>query len=432
MELLILIGLIILNGVFAMSEMAVVSTRKARLQERIDNGDANARAALDLAENPNRFLSTVQIGITLVGVGAGAFGGSALAQPLADTLRQTVPALDSYANQISFLLIVGLTTYLSLVIGELVPKRIALSDPEQFASLIARPMTWLSRLAAPLVFFLSRSTEFVAGLLGIRAEGDDRVTEYEIIALVREGVRSGEIESAEHDMVRGVFDLDARLVSEILTPRNEIVWFDIDDTSDAIRDKLLHTTFSAYPVAQGDLDRVLGVVRSKDLLTQLLDKGEVDLKALLLEPLIVPETVYIADVLQHFKQKVVHVALVIDEYGSLEGLITLNDIVEEIVGDVDMEDPQIVQRVDGSWLLDGYTQIAQLQATLTDFAIPDEEDRDYQTLAGFILKRLGRVPQAAETFRWQGYDFEVMDMDGNRVDKVMITRREIPQEAADE
>lgn len=429
MELLILIGLIVLNGVFALSEMAVVSTRKARLQEQIDKGDAGAQAALKLAENPNRFLSTVQVGITLIGIVAGAFGGSALAGDLAITLRQLVPALDPYADQLGFLLIVGLTTYLSLVVGELVPKRIALSNPEGFASLIARPMTWLSRLAAPIVFFLSKSTEFVTGLLGIQGEGDDSVSEYEIIAMVREGVRSGDIETAEHDMVRGVFDLDARTVSEILTPRNEVVWFDINDTSNVIRDKLAHTTFSAYPVVQDDLDNILGIVRSKDLLTQLLDKGEINLSDLMLEPLIVPETVYIADVLQQFKQKVGQVALVIDEYGSLEGLLTLNDIVEEIVGDVDMEDPQIIQRKDGSWLLDGYTQITQIEEALPNFTVPEAEDRDYQTLAGFVLKRLGRLPEAADTFSWEGFEFEIVDMDRNRVDKVLVTLQTTPKEA---
>jgi len=421
MELLFLIALFAINGIFAMSELAVVSVRKARLQTFIDEGNQSAAAALKLANAPNRFLSTVQIGITLVGIVIGAFGGSALADDLARLLTQVFPAVADIAAQLSFALIVTLTTYLNLVVGELVPKRIALNNPERIAMLVARPMRWLSIAAAPLVTLLSWSTDVLTRLLGIQREGENSVTDFEIVAMMREGLRSGEFQEQEQEMVKGALELDDLFVREILTPRTEIIWLDQDDDLDTIRTRILAYRFSAYPVCDGDLDHVIGVVRAKDLLAKLLEGVSFTLQDVMLPPLFVPETALSLNVLNRFKSAPVHVAIILGEYGGVDGLVTLNDIVEEVVGDVDLNDPAVTRRADGSWLLDGNFSMHNLEDTLPAFQAPEDEGSYYNTLAGFVLYRLGEIPKAGDFFDWGAYRFEVMDMDGNRVDKVLIS-----------
>ena len=421
MALVILIALILLNGVFALAELAIVSANKARLEQASEAGSLGARTALDLANDPNRFLSTVQIGITLVGIFAGAFGGTALADDFAQQLNAIFALPVSIAEQISFGLIILFTTYLSLVIGELVPKRIALNNPEKMAILIARPMKLLASVSAPLVWFLSKSSEIVARLLGVQGADTNFITDFEVIAMVREGLVSGEFNTDEHDMVKGVLELDDRRVREIATPRTDIVWFDIDSSQDDIRQILQETSYSAYIVADKTIDNILGVVSTKDMLTHLMKNDTIQLDKILHDPFYTPKSAMVADVLEHFKNTHINITLVIGEYGGLEGIVTLNDIVEQVLGDIDMRDKDPVQRADGSWLVDGQYSILELQEFFHDFDTPIDERKDYTTLAGFVLTRLGHIPQVAETFDWGSYHLEVMDMDGQRVDKVLIS-----------
>lgn len=423
MGFIFLFGLIILNGIFAMSELAIVSANKARLEQASENGKQGATVAIKLAEDPNRFLSTVQIGITLIGIFAGAFGGSALTDDVRLFLTEQVNLSENVAEQISLGLIVLFTTYLSLVIGELVPKRIALSNPEQVSTLVARPMHWLSRLSAPLVWFLSQSTEFVARLLGVQGENSNFITDFEVIAMVREGMVSGEFDMKEHDMVKGALELDDMRVREIATPRTEVTWLNINDSQGNIRRILRETDFSAYIVADETIDNIVGVVSTKALLTHLITVNQINLQSVISEPFFIPKTAIVADVLDYFKETDINIALILDEYGSFDGLITLNDIVEQVLGDVDMQDTEPVQRSDGSWLIDGHTQINDIQDIFNDFELPENESSDYQTLGGFVLKRLGHIPEAGNIFDWHNYRIEVVDMDGKRVDKVLIQEK---------
>lgn len=421
MEIVVLVLLIVLNGVFAMSELAIVSSSKSRLQQLADKGNKGALTAIQLASDPNRFLSTVQIGITLIGIIAGAFGGSAIAGDIAELVRSNVPALENYAEEIGFAVIVTITTYLSLVIGELVPKRIALRNPERMAAVVARPMHMLSNVATPLVWLLSKSTEIVSRLLGFGGEGDNFITDYDVFALMREGLEFGEFDAEEHAMVIGALELDDRQVREILTPRTAIVTLDVDASQDVISATLAEHRYSAFPICAGDVDNIVGIVRSKDLLSQIIKDKEVHLVDIMHQPLFVPETVPAIDVLRQFKQVTVHMAIVIGEHGGTEGIITLTDIVEEVLGDVDMADPEMIKRPDGSWLIDGHLPIDSLTDIIAEFVMPEDEAGDYNTLAGFVLKRLGHIPQASDTFTWQDYRFEVVDMDGKRIDKVLVS-----------
>ncbi len=420
MEFFFLLALIIINGVFAMSELAIVSANKARLEQESDNGVQGAKVAIKLANDPNRFLSTVQIGITLVGIFAGAFGGSALADDVNLFLVEQLSISQNIAEQLSLALIVLVTTYLSLVIGELVPKRIALNNPERVSSMVARPMQLLSQVSAPLVWFLSKSTEAVARILGVQGENSNFITDFEVIAMVREGIVSGEFDDNEHEMVKGALQLDDKRVREIGTPRTDITWLDINDTQEDIRKVLRETTFSTYIVADETIDNVVGLVRTKDLLTHLVTENTINLRAILHPAFYVPQTAIALDVLQRFKTSEVNSAVVVDEYGSLAGIVTLNDIVEQVLGDLDMQDIEPVERADGSWLIDGQSPIIDLLEVLDGFDLPDDEKSDYHTLAGFVLKRMGHIPETGDTFEWNNYIIEVVDMDGQRVDKLII------------
>lgn len=422
-EILIILVLIIANGVFSMSEMAIVSARKVRLQQLANQGDAKARAALKLAESPNHFLSTVQVGISLIGILTGAFGGATIANRLAIYIK-FVPLLAPYSEPISFGIAVLLITYLSLIVGELVPKRLALNNPEKIASIVAIPMQALAAIASPVVFLLSASTDLILRVLGITASTEPQVTEEEIKILIEQGTEAGTFEEAEQDMVERVFRLGDRPVSYLMTPRPDIVWLDLDDSAEENRQKMVNSAYSRYPISQGGLDNVLGVIPVTDLLARSFRGEPLDLTMGLRQPVFVPESTRGLKVLELFKQTITHMALVVDEYGVIQGLVTLNDIMSEIVGDVPSTDgqdqPQAVQREDGSWLLDGMLPVEEFLELFGMEEWQSEERGSYQTLGGFVITHLGRIPAAADYFEWQSMRIEVMDMDGNRVDKVLV------------
>ncbi|MBE9050292.1 HlyC/CorC family transporter [Nostocales cyanobacterium LEGE 11386] len=422
-EVFIILILVIANGVFSMSEMAVVSARKVRLQQLANQGDAKARAALKLAESPNHFLSTIQIGITLIGILTGAFGGATIASRLAVYVR-LIPFLAPYSEPISFGIVVLLITYLSLIVGELVPKRLALNNPERIASIVAIPMRALAALAAPVVYLLSATTDMILLGLGITPSIEPQVTEEEIKILIEQGTEAGTFEEAEQDMVERVFRLGDRPVSYLMTPRPDIVWLDLEDSPEENRQKMVESAYSRYPVCQGGLDNVLGVIPVTDLLARSFRNEPLDLTMGLRQPVFVPESTRGLKVLELFKQTITHMALVVDEYGVIQGLVTLNDIMSEIVGDVPEgpgeDEPQAVQREDGSWLLDGMLPVEEFLELFDMEEWEVEERGSYQTLGGFVINHLGRIPTAADYFEWHGMRIEVMDMDGNRVDKVLV------------
>ncbi|MDZ7964899.1 MAG: hemolysin family protein [Nostoc sp. DedSLP03] len=427
-EISIILVLIIANGVFSMSEMAIVSARKVRLQQLANQGDAKAMAALKLAESPNHFLSTVQVGISLIGILTGAFGGATIANRLAVYVR-LVPLLAPYSEPISFGIVVLLITYLSLIVGELVPKRLALNNPERIASIVAIPMQALAAIASPVVFLLSTSTDLILRVLGITASTEPQVTEEEIKILIEQGTEAGTFEEAEQDMVERVFRLGDRPVSYLMTPRPDIVWLDLDDSAEENRLKMVDSAYSRYPVCQGGLDNVLGVIPVTDLLARSFRGEPLDLTIGLRQPVFVPESTRGLKVLELFKQTITHMALVVDEYGVIQGLVTLNDIMSEIVGDVPSTDgqdqPQAVQREDGSWLLDGMLPVEEFLELFGMEEWESEERGSYQTLGGFVITHLGRIPAAADHFEWQSMRIEVMDMDGNRVDKVLVVPKAV-------
>jgi putative hemolysin len=422
-EILFIIILLIANGIFAMSEAAVISTRKARLHQRASDGDKKAQAALALANDPHNFLATVQIGITLVGILAGAFGGATIAHEL-DTALETIPWLAPYSEALSLVAVVLVITYLSLVIGELVPKSIALNDPEGIASRIALPMSQLSRYAAPLVSLLSASTKIMLRLMGIKSSEEPAVTEEEIRVMITQATATGTFQQVESQMVEQVFRIGDLRVSAFMTPRTELVWLDIDETWETILEKLTAHNFSRYPVVQGKLDNVVGIVRTKDVLTTQLKGEPVNLPTLLRQPLFVPETMSALTLLEKLRRKASHTALVIDEYGGLQGLITLNDVLEEIIrNDTEpssLDEPEIVRREDGSWLLDGMLSVDRLKDILNLKVLPGEREAGYQTLGGFVMANIDRLPIAGDHFEIPNWRFEVMDMDGHRVDKVLV------------
>lgn len=422
LEIMIIILLFIANGVFAMSEIAIVSARKARLQQLADEGNTRARVALDLARDPNQLLATVQIGITLVGILAGAFGGATIAEKIGAFLK-TLPIFAPYGKVMGVGIVVLALTYLSLVLGELVPKRIALNSPERIASSVASSMRTLSKIASPVVWLLSFSTTIVIRILGLRRSSEPSVTEEEIKLLIEQGTQTGVFEEAEQDMIEGVLRMAERPVSLLMTPRQQIVSFDIYDSFEQIREKLTDSNHSRFPVTQGSLHNVLGIVRAKDLLAQLLAGPTMDLRASLRPPLFVPKTISVLKLLEMFKQKQTHIALVVDEYGEIQGIVTHNDILEGIVGDIpsvgEAAEPQATRREDGSWLLDGMLHIDRLKEIFDFKELPDEDEGSYQTVGGFFISQVRRIPFVGQYFEWGYVRFEVVDMDGTRVDKVL-------------
>jgi putative hemolysin len=418
-----IILLILRNGFFAMSETALVSSRKARLRQRAEEGDRGARAALELADSPNRFLSTVQIGISLIGVLAGAFGGATLARPLAGALRG-VPALAPYAGSVAFGAVVVAITYLSLILGELVPKRLALNGAEVVASRVSGPMRLISTITSPAVWFLSASTEAVLGLLRARSTPESPVSEQEVEILMEEGARAGVFEEEERDLVRRALQLDDRPVHELMTPRPKVAWLDADDPQEEVLRQAREAGHSYYPVARGDLDDLLGIASVKDAWVRQAFGEPADLLDSLRRSLLVPEGAPATDALEAFKRSGLPTALVIDERGHIEGLVTLTDVLEALVGEVPGEDEPaeeaILRREDGSWLVDGLLAAHELKKHLGTRGLPREGETDYQTVGGMVMEALGRVPEEGDRFEWEGYSFEVLDMDGRRVDKVLV------------
>lgn len=421
-QLLIIFLLILLNGLLAMSEIAIVSARRARLKERMETGRRGAKAALHLAEDPNRFLSTVQIGITLVGILAGAFGGATVGKTFGAWLAETLPVSETYSDLIGIGAVVTLTTYLSLVLGELVPKRLGMEYPEAIAMVVARPMTRISRLMTPIVNVLSFSTNLILRLLQINPNAEPSVTEAEVIHMIEEGAGEGIFDTGEAAMVQGVFQLDELFVRDIMTPRIEIRALRFGDPIDDIKSIMLQSPHSNYPVYESDLDNVIGMLTAKDLLHPLLHGDEINLRQLMRPPQFMPEITVASRALETFKASGSHVALVIDEHGGVDGLITINDILEEIVGDIDADEPEIVQRADGSWLLDGRMAMTRFDEFLPKkLLLPEDEVGSYRTLAGFVMARTARYPRIADQFDYAGLRFEVVDMDGARIDRVLVS-----------
>lgn len=430
LEILILLVLLVANGVLALAEIAIVSSRKARLKQLADEGSLRARDAMELAAEPSQFLSTVQIGITLVGILAGAFGGATLSAPLAALLRQAA-FLVPYADQIAFVLVVILITYLSLVIGELVPKRLALTNPEQFAMSVARPMRVLSRITLPLVRFLTFSTEAILRIMNVTLTNEQTVTEEEVKNLIDEGTATGVFEPTEREIVSRVFRLGDLVVNALMTPRTELVTLDIQDSEKTIRRKLTLYNHSRYPVIRGAVDNILGIVATKDLIEQTLEGKSINVALAMKSALFVPEGMAALDLLEKFKSERTHHAIVTDEYGSVSGLITINDLIEALVGEMpataDGDEPEVVERQDGSFLVDGKLPTHEFKEKFEIKALPEEDDGYYQTVGGFVMTMLGRIPRAGDRFQWTGWQVEVMDMDGRRVDKVLMTRSAEPE-----
>ncbi|MFV3127954.1 hemolysin family protein [Niveispirillum sp. KHB5.9] len=421
LELAAVLFLILLNGFFAMSELAVVSARKIRLQQMAEEGSRGAKTALSLQEDPSRFLSTVQIGITLIGVINGAVGGATLAERLAPVL-DAIPALTGYGETLSIALVVMAITYLSLIAGELVPKRIALNNAEAIASFAAPIMRSLSRATAPFVWLLGASTEAMLKLLRVPEKPEQTVTEEEVKSLIAEGTATGVFDPGEKRMIEGVMRLADRTVRSIMTPRPEVMWLDIDDEPENIKREIRETHHSRFPVCRGDFDDVIGVIHTKDLLHRLLQGGSFDLRADVRDALVVHDGTEVMRLLDLFKKSGEQMAIVVDEYGTVEGITTLTDVLEGIAGelpDEGGEDSDIVRREDGSLLIDGMMAVEEVEAHLGLKSLRDE-DSGYHTLAGFLLFKLGRIPTAGEYADHDGYRFEVVDMDGRRIDKVLV------------
>jgi putative hemolysin len=416
--ILLLVGA---NGLFAMAELAVLSARRPRLRQLAESGDRRARVALDLVDDPNRFLSTVQVGITTVGTLAGAFGGATLAEELAARIGE-VPGLAPYAEAIGLGVVVAGIAYVSLVLGELVPKRLALGRPERIALAVAIPLRLLSIVAIPVVRLLAGSTELVLRAFGVRAAERPPITEEEVKILIQEGARAGVFEPAEQEMIQRVFRLDNLRASTLMTRRAEIVWIDPADPPDRVRLKVTGGAHSRFPVCDGGLDKILGIVRARDLLAQVADGRPFDLRGLLRMPLLIYERMPALRVLERFQRTGTHIALVLDEFGGVGGLLTLHDIMEAIVGALppagEPAEPRATRRPDGSWLLDGRITRQEFEDLFPPARLPEG---DYETLAGFILAHLGRIPQVADRFEWGGFRFEIMDMDGNRIDQILVT-----------
>ncbi|MDC7698570.1 hemolysin family protein [Vogesella indigofera] len=424
MDIFIIFVLFFLNGIFAMAEIAIVSSRKVRLQQWAEEGHRGAIAALKLADEPTRFLSTIQIGITLIGILSGAFGEAAIADRLIPYFA-SVPLLADIARPLALGITVLLITYFSLIIGELVPKRIGMQNPEVLATVLAPPMLLLARATRPLVRFLSLSTETVLRVLGIKKPKEPSITEEEIKVLMEQGAEEGIFERAEQELVENIFSLDEKKVVSIMTQRKDIIALDIDDPLEDNLRIIKQSVFTRYPVCKGGFENVLGMIQAKDLLHRLLDDKSVTLAELVRPPLYVPEAISPMQLLEQFKRTRNHTALVVDEYGEIEGLVSINDVMEAIVGDLPTEasdsDEEIVQRDDGSWLVDGMMSLDDFKEHFDLDMIEGEETGDFQTVAGFVIFMLGRVPATADRVEWGGFTFEVVDMDRTRVDKLLVT-----------
>jgi magnesium and cobalt exporter, CNNM family len=436
MELLILLSLILLNGVFAMSEMSVVSSRKVRLEQWADEGRPGARVALALANEPGDFLSTIQIWITAIAISTGALGEATVAKDLAGQFS-AFSLLRPYADTLALAVVLVGVTLCSLIIGELVPKRLALRNPEGIASATARPMQLLSQLASPLTKALSIATEAVLRLFGIQALQGPPITQEEIKVLMEQGARAGVFEKHEQVMVSRVFRMDERRLASAMTPRVDIAYLDLNEPFDANRQKLLDSPHSRFPLCKDGLDHIVGIVHAKALLDDAFAGRIANLASHASKPLYLPDTLTVMELLEMFKKRRQHLALVVDEYGELQGLVTMTDVMETLVGDIptveEAYEPDIVRREDGSLLMDGAVAAERFrEVTGLEQQLPGEDTGSYHTLGGFVMMQLGRVPQVGDKFESSGFRFEIVDMDGNRVDKLLVSptaagsRRNLP------
>lgn len=432
-EILVIFFLLLANGIFAMAEISVVSSRKGRLKALADEGSPKALAALALAQEPTRFLSTVQIGITLIGILAGAFGGATLSEEVA-AVAARIPSLEPYSNAIGLGVVVAGITFFSLIIGELVPKRVGLSNPEKKAMLLAAPMNALSKVAAPLVWVLTSSTDLVLRLLGFGKEQESPPSEEEIAHLMEQGAAAGVFHRGERQMVEGVLRLDERPVTEIMTRKSKIVFLNVNDPDEANWRKIVTSGHSHFPVYEGTRDHVLGMVSVKALWANAAIGIPSRLRDHLTKPLFVPRSVTVVQLLESFKKTGKHLALVTDEYGSIQGIVSLIDVMEAIVGDLpepgDRRAPDAVQRDDGSWLIDGAMDIEEFKTRFAFPLLPRERESGFETLGGFVLDRFGHIPTVGEHFNWNGWRVEVMDMDRHRIDKVLLCKLPVSPETA--
>jgi putative hemolysin len=426
LQILLILVLILANGIFALSEIAIVSSRKARLERMAEEGHSGAKIALELKDEPTQLLSTIQVGITLIGIVTGAFGGATIAEVLAVHMRK-VNALAPYSDGLSMLIAVSIITYLSLIVGELVPKKIGLNNPEPIAVIISGPMRTFAKMASPIVKFLTVSTEFVLKLLRIREVADPPVTEEEIKILMAQGAEHGTFEETESEIVDRVFELGDLKVGSLLTPKMLLDWIDVTETETEILSRLTQTRHSRLPVAREELDEVIGVVYARDLLASQLANEPLDVLKHVRAPLFIPRNTTALKLLALFQQSGSQIAFVMNEYGGFQGIVTVHDILEKIVGDIqedsDSEDDiEVIQRDDKSWLLDGLLPIEEFEELFEIGEIAEQDKKNYHTLAGFIIAQLGYIPTAGESFEWRGLRFEILDMDRVRIDKILVTR----------
>jgi len=425
-ELLIVLALILLNGFFAMSEMSVMTSRKSRLKQ-LAQASKRAAKALALSEKPESFLSTVQIGITLIGILTGLFGGEAIGLAIGAWIQQAIPTLDPYAETIGKFLAVGLITFLTLIFGELVPKRVAITAPERIAGIVALPMGWLARIAFPFVWLLSHSTRLVLRLLGLGKDEASSITEEEIRMLVAESHEQGLIDSHERDMMNRVMRLGDRTAASLMTPRNRIAWLDAAAPQDENLDTMREWQFSRYPVYRGSDQDIVGVLEVKSLLRDLGRASDGTLFRELRDTLFVSESTHAMKLLEIFREEQQSLALVVDEYGDIQGLVTISDLMGAIVGRLQAventdEDALVVTRDDGSLLVNGTLPTEDLRELMDGATLPDAEDGDYHTLAGMCIAHFGRIPHVGEHFDWAGWRIEVVDLDGARIDKLLMSR----------
>ncbi len=423
-EVLLIVLLLVFNGIFSMSELAIVSARRVRLRQMAESGSKGAAKAIELAENSSRFLSTVQIGITLVGILAGAFGGATIAGVLANFLAD-LPYVGPYSSTFSFALVVAVITYFSIVVGELIPKSLALNAPEKIAVAVSRPMMLLSRFSSPVVWMLMAPTSLVLRLFKVQATVDPPVTDEEIKDLIDVGTKAGVFQESEQGLMESVINLGDQRISSLMTPRLKIEWMDLNDPVDKIRETLQDCRFSRLPAARGKLDDVCGYVSAKALLSQIIKRGDLDPEAVLQSPIYVPETLTILELLERFRTSHTHFAVVVDEFGGVEGLITMNDVLEAIVGELPasqhfVSGDLITRAADGTLVADGRTPIFEFLEELDIKELPADERDAYHTLAGFVLARLGKVPKTGDRFTWHSIGFTIAAMEQNRVATVIV------------
>jgi len=421
-EVLIILGLICLNGLFSMAEIALVSARKAKLEVQANKGDKDAKNALELANHPNSFLSTVQIGITLIGILTGIFSGEKIKSQVNNWLQQ-FDSIQPHSDKIAMLIVVIIITYLTLVLGELLPKRIGLSSPEAIAKFMAKPMKIISAITFPFIWLLNKSTSSLTKILNIK-DNSTQVTEDEIKAIINEGTEQGAIAEAEQEIIERVFRLGDRNITSLMTHRSDIVWLDVNKTIEELKDKFEDGVYSVYPVCDGNIDNIKGSVSVKDL---FINSTNTPVANLLKQPLYVPENNTAYQVLEKFKETKIHHCYIVNEYGSLEGMITLNDILEAIVGDIpeiNEDDYEIITRADGSLLADAQIPFVEFLHKVGKEDWINDEEYDFDTLAGFILHHTQEIPSTGDTLQWRGFEFEIIDMDKHRIDKILITKKD--------